>query len=421
MKLNYYDPLFYICSEEMPFTFRICFKMTENVSEAALRYAADMTLRRYPHFAMRIVRDGEEYLTEANPLPFVVYRDDKVIYPLGSKEVNGHVIAIGYRDREIDLFASHCVTDGGGIAMLIKTLLYYYLCHYTGTVLDPTGIELADSPVYPDEVGNPFPEKLITDAEPLYVKKYEDCFRLRDGGYVTDHKQTAYRFRVPEKAMMTFSFDNDGSPNALLSVLMTRAIREVHPDVHKNVVCAISFNFRAGIGNRHNAGMLSSAIFADYPDSMRNDGVLKMCTCTRGMITLQSQPENVLYYAKQRKALVESLEKLPTLDERCRFIGRRALEDANNNTFSVSYVGKADMGSIAPYIESIYNVTDGSTYENAFLEVTALNGNFNIALLQGFSSDVYYRALLRQFDICGIPYVEDTPVPFRCADTVLPE
>lgn len=101
-------------------------------------------------------------------------------------------------------------------------------------------------------------------------------------------------------------------------------------------------------------------------------------------------------------------------------MGARALKDANDNTFSISYVGKADMGSVTAYIDSIYNFTDGSTYENVFLEVSAINGNFNIALLQGFSSDVYYRALLRQFEICHIPYTEDPVTAFACPGIVLP-
>ena len=420
MKLNYYEPIFYICSREMPFTFRISVALKETVSEAALRYAVDMTMRRYPYFALRIVRDGEEYLTVPNPLPVVVYRDDGVIYPLGGDEVNGHILALGYHGCEIDFFVSHCVTDGGGIWPLLKTLLYYYLCAVTGTTLDPEGIELADDPVYPDEVGNPFPEEMMKNAEPIYQKKCGDFFHLRDGGYVTDHKQTAYRFRVPEKAIMAFSFDHDGSPNALLSVLMTRAIREVHPNEHRSIVSAVSFNFRFGIGNRHSHRLLSRALLMEYPDSMRQDGILKMCTCSRGMITLQSQPENVLYYAAQRKALVEALDRIPTLEERRRVMSARALKDATDNTFSVSYVGRINMGSVMPYIDSIYNITDGSTYESAFLEVTVTNGTFNIALLQGFSSDVYYRALLRQLEECGIPYTEEPAVPLRCADIVLP-
>lgn len=420
MKARYYDPLFYICSKEMPFTFRVNVHLKETVSEKSLRYATDMTMRRFPHFAMRIVRDGEEYLTVPNSLPVVVYRDDKVVYPLGGDEVNGHIIAVGYHGCEVNFYASHCVTDGAGSWMLLKTLLYYYFCDSMGTTLDPTGMELADSPVYPDEVGNPFPEKLMENAEPFYQKKCGDFFRLSDGGYVTDHEQTAYRFRVSEKAMMAFSFDHDGSPNALLSVLMARAVREVHPDEHRNIVSAVSFNFRPGIGNRHNYRMLSSSLLIEYPDSMRQDPILKMCTCTRGMITLQTQPEDVLYYAKQRKALVEALDQIPTLEERRRFIGARALADATDNTFSVSYVGKMDLGSIMPYIDAIYNITDASTYEDAFLEVTATNGYFNITLLQGFSSDVYYRALLRQFEECGIPYTEMPVIPIRCAETVLP-
>lgn len=46
MKAKYYDPLFYISSEEMPFTIRIVVGLKEAVSEKSLKYAVGKAVKR---------------------------------------------------------------------------------------------------------------------------------------------------------------------------------------------------------------------------------------------------------------------------------------------------------------------------------------------------------------------------------------
>lgn len=420
MKAKFYEPLFYICSEKMPFTIRNEVVMTEKVDGEALNRAVQIAMRRYPYFRLRVVAEGGEYLCVPNDLPVVVY-EGKQARPLGSPEVNGHIIAVSYADREISIHSSHVVCDGGGVFPLFRTVMYYYLCERYHTQLDPAGINLADDPLFPDEAGNPYPEEKMAAAEPLYVKKANRFFRLRDGGYVNDHQGRVFRLRIREDEMMRFSFDHDGSPCALLSVLMAKAIWSLHPDVKDDIVSAVSFNLRAGLGNQHSFRMLCSSILLNYRPDMKDAEVLKLCTCSRGMITLQSQAENVLHYAQQRKLRFEALERFPSLQAKKELIGLRALEDSVSNTFSVSYVGKMPLGSLTPYIDSIYNITDGSTWETAFIEISSVNGWFDIAFIQGFSSDVYYRAFLAQLDLHHLSYTQEYVTELNSARMVLPE
>ena len=419
MKAHYYDPMFYISSEKMPFTIRIEATFKESVSGASLSHAVQKAITRYPYFCMKVVEEDGELLAVSNDRPIVVYPGPEV-RPLGSPEVNGHLLAVSYEENRIALFVSHVITDGGGFFPFIKTVLYYYLCHRYQTELDPKGIRLVEEPFYDDETANPYPEEKMREAKPFYEVKRKPYFRLTDGGYVNDDVSTVYRFRLKEEEVFHFNYDNDGSPCALISSLMAKTIWSLHPDITEDIVSAVSFNLRPGLGNVHNYRLLCSAIRLNYPNSLREEGITKLCTCSRGMVFLQSQPENVLYYSEQQRQRLEKIGEITDLQKKKEIMGEMALRDATDNTFSVSYVGKMGLGSIEPYLDSMYNYTDGSTYRTVFLEISAVNGWFDIAFQQGFSSDVYYRAFLRQLEACGLHYVEEGKIPLNTPKMLLP-
>ena len=419
MKLHYYDPMFNICSEKMPFTIRIEFRMNDTVDGEILSDAFQTAIRRYPYFSVKVIEENGELLTVHNNLPPVVYKGPQV-YPLGGEEVNGHMFAISYEGKTISFFASHVITDGCGFFPFSKTVLYYYLCKRHSVSLDPTGIRLADDPFFEDECDNPYPEEKMRDAEPLFREPKGEYFRLKDGRLVHDSVRTVYTLRIREDETIRFTRGHDSSPCALCSSLMTKAIWNLHPEEHRDLVSAVSYNYRAAIGNRNNYRMLCNALKLRYPERLRNEDITKICTCTRGMVTVRMQPENVLAYAEEKRQQLEKIAALPTLAAKKQVLGEMALQDSIDNTFSVSFVGNLDYGSLAPYIESIRNFTDGSVHETIFLEVTDINGWFYINFLQGFSTDVYYKSFLEQLTENGIAYEELGSEPFCTADIVLP-
>ncbi len=406
METRYYDPQFYVVSDKMPFTIRVEIKLKHSIDGDVMQEAVNRSIKRYPYFAMKVVREGEEYKTEENTLPLIVYRG-KEVYALGSKEVNYHMLAIRYESSEIDFMVSHVITDGGGFFPFIKTVLYYYESIRRREEIESAGFNLEDSEIEKEEIINPYPEEIIKKAEPFYVKEVKDCFKVKDGGYVKEKDNgKVYRFKISYKEAMNASYDNDGSPNALISSLMAKAIWRVHPQEEKSIVSAVSFNMRSGLRNKRSYRMLSSALKVEYPKRLKDENVLKLCTCTRGTISLQSQAENVWYECRKRKEFFDSIKDL-SLEEKKRIVGEKALEDATNNTYSVSYVGRVDYGAIKDEIEADYNITDGSTYKTIFIEIGAVEGWFSIAFIQGFDSEVYYRALLKEIENFKIPYIEE--------------
>lgn len=419
MKACYYDPFFYICSDEMPFTIRIQIIMKEQVDGDVLAHALRTAMRRYPYFAIEVIEEDGELLTVHNDRPIVAY-EGKQPFPLGGDEVNRHLIAASYCGREISLYTSHVITDGGGFYPLIKSFLYYYVSERYHVALDPDGFRLAEDPFFDDETGNPYPEAHMRDAAALYDKKPERFFRLRDGGFVTDTQRTVFRFRVNEAEVMAYNHDHDGSPCALFSSLMAKAVWSLHPDLEENLVSAVSCNLRPCLGNRHSYRLLSGALFLTYPKRLRDADVAKLCTCSRGMVTLQNQPENVLQHARQWREQFDGLDKFPGVSRKMEHWGKIALEDACRNTFSVSYVGNMGLGEPERYIDAMYNMTDGSTWQSVFIEVMLIDGWFDIAFLQGFSSDVYYRAFLEQLRLCSLGFREDEAGAMDTPKIVLP-
>ncbi len=418
--MNYYDPMFYIASEKMPFTINIEVRLRqEKIDGEALTYAIHQAIKRYPYYAIQVEEKDGELITVPNDRPVAVYPGPD-IYPLGSKEVNYHMIALSYEENKIYFYASHVITDGSGYFPYIKTVLYYYLCKSENIELDPEGVRLAGDPFYDDELGNPFPEEKMAKALPLGKENKSEFFRLRDGGFVKDDKATVYRMRLNKEEILDFSDDNDGSPAALISSMMAKAIWFLHPEEEKDIVSALSFNLRPGLGNGYSHRLLCSALNLHYPNKVKTWGIWRLCTVSRTQIALKSQPDNVLCYAQKLRQNMEQLLQIPTVEGKKEALGPKALEDSIRNTFSVSYVGKMGMGSLEPYIESIYNQTDGSTYQTLFIEVSAVNEYFDVAFLQGFSSDIYYQEFLNQLNRYDLSYIEEEQTPLRVPGIILP-
>ena len=420
MSVPYYDPLWEISSKKMPFTIAVTVTMKKEADPALMKEAAQKAIVRYPYFSVRVEKQGEQLATVPNPAPFPVIGGDKVP-TLGSKALSGHMSAIGVSGRVVRFYASHAMCDGAGFFPFIKTVLYEYLCLAEGKKLDPESIRLPDTPFFEDELGDPYPKDALKDAKPLYLPPKKPFFRLTEGKYAKDAKPVVYRLRTPVKDVMAFNHDHDGSPCVLLAALAAEAIASLHPENEKDLVCDVSFNLRPGLGNRNSYRMLCSSIPVRYPQKLLQRQIAMVCTCSRGMITLQSQKENVLFKARTQMEYFFSMRDQGTLAERSAAMGEMALRDSVNNTFSISYVGQMGLGSLEPYIDSIYNLTDGSTYRTLFLEVSAVGDEFDLAFIQGFSSRAYFDAFLSQMDRYALPYTLEDPIPLSTPKMVLPK
>ena len=417
---TYLDPNFYILSEKMNYTIRGEVDLGEAVDGDILQRAFDTAIKRFPYFSVRVVRQGEELVIEDNPLPHIILNTDDRI-TIGSKEVNYHIVVLSYFENKIFFNLSHCITDGAGRAPLTKSVLYYYLKEkHPEAEFDHEGIYLADDQLFPDEDGSPLPEEEIMKAAPTYYRPVGEAFHLSEGHYIKDDHQMEFRFRVDEKQFMALNKSNDASPSVLASAFLTKTTWKLHPENKKNIVTGIGFNMRPGLDNKHSHLPLVTTINLICPDKMRDFDLLELCTCLRGMVILQSQEENVRYIYKTVIECFNTVKSIPTLEGK-RELFAKALSPEFGPTFFVSYVGKSEMGCLAPYIKAMYTTVDADPEGSIVIEITSADGYFYFTFMQGFSTDIYFREFMNQIEEHGVPVEYLGCGPILAAKIQLPE
>ena len=114
----------YKSKKNHPYAMRIRMRMRDMVDAAALRYAVDITMKRYPYFRVRLQEDGNEFFFVDNPSPVVISRSPHGV-DLNSEASNFHMISFSCDADWLILDVFHGLTDATGAYEVIRTLLYY--------------------------------------------------------------------------------------------------------------------------------------------------------------------------------------------------------------------------------------------------------------------------------------------------------
>ena len=232
-----------------PHTIRLTFKLKDMIDGRLLREAVDKTMARYPYFQVRLIADGKDDLFfEYNPAPVpVLNTDERTI--LGSEQTSGHLLSVSYWHNRLHIDVYHGLTDGGGIGPFLKTLLYYYCSFYYGADFSREGIRLSGESVPQAEWDDPARLPLGTRHHGLIHKWDRPALQLLDAGIAHPVPDSVvYNMRIPEKDFMRFNFSNDGSPAAIVALLLARAIDALHPNTKEPPVIAMCVNQRRALG-----------------------------------------------------------------------------------------------------------------------------------------------------------------------------
>lgn len=209
----------YATGKDLHGTIRTGIVLTEPVHAGALRKAADLAIKRYPYFSVKLVRRGEEYVMIHNDAPLPITDGGRAI-PLGGPESNGHLFALAYDNKRLYIDTSHFVTDGNGKFPFIKTLLYCYLhIIHPDAEFDTSGIAMPGSGVPFDEADDyPFPDKPF-NVKPLGSDYHHDEIFIFDDqpqGYENRDLWTSFRIKAHQKDMMKYASSGTEAPQRLL-------------------------------------------------------------------------------------------------------------------------------------------------------------------------------------------------------------
>ncbi len=397
----------YETTQSDPHTFRIAIKLKDLVDGSVLRRAVDATMVRYPYSRVRMCVKGDKILFEDNPAPLPVLNTKQKVV-LGGEQTAGHLLAFCYWKNRLYIDAYHGLTDGGGIAPLIQTLLYYYCSDFYGVELSTEGIRLRDSAVADEEWTDPAAQPICARGL-IHVQKWnQPAFQVADAGIA--HLQPdslVYNVRIPEKEFMRFNISNDGSPATIVALLLARSIDALRRDAGPATVIALCVNQRKAL----RAPLAHQSLVGDarlpYTDRLRALPFSMQATCFRGMVSLQTDADMVLGEIKEYQALIAQLETLHSHAERQAYCLSRMNALSSCITATVSYVGKANLGEVERYIqeyEALPSTALPSTHVPLTIEMSAMHGYFFLNFIQYFRETDYFTMFLEQLRQNNIDY-----------------
>lgn len=408
-KNEYFDPLFYISNEKYPFVMIAYLTLFEDVDGALLAEVAESLRDRFPYFYIRVKAQDEELRAVPNPLPVPV-RNSWEPTTIGSKENNYHLIAFRHEGKRLGVEISHCITDGAGFMPFLRAILYLYLSKKEGKQFNPAGIRLPGTDFVPGELGNPWPQDLLAINEgPLSVHTPIDFYQLTEGPVPMDGERRLFFLKLSAIDLMDFCRQNDGSPNAAVSVMWARAIRKVDPQMSKGVSICVCVNKKGLLGNYENYHYGVDAAFLDFPADHPIDDLTKACTIARGQIINQTLPDNLVHSVKQTQQDFVQIDAIPTLEMKLGALGETLAPP--RATAMVSYTGNRTMGDLDPYIDEFYCVAE-TIGVGILTEINCLNHSFYLSITQNFTSDAYVQAFLEELREAGVAYEVMGEEPF---------
>ena len=283
------------------------------------------------------------------PLP-VIKTKRRVV--LGGEQTSGHLLAFCYWKNRVFIDVYHGLTDGGGIAPLIKTLLYYYCSAFYDADLSTEDIRLWDEAVPRAEWDDPARLPLGAERSGLVTKWHQPAFQLEGAGIIHPIEDgIVYNMRIPEDAFMRFNISNDGSPATIVALLLARAIDALHPDAPLPPVIAMCVNQRKALRAPLAHQSLVGDVRLPFTDRVKALPFATQATCFRGMVTLNSDAGMVLDEIRDYQALMAQLEQMDTIEARRACCVERMEALSRCITATVSYVGKSSLGDAERYIQ----------------------------------------------------------------------
>ncbi len=388
--------------EEFSHVLRILVSFKEPVLGENLYSAVQESARRYPYLCKKVIRRGEEYEITLNEAPIPVNEGTAGIR-LGSKEANGHYLAVCYEGRNVYFDMYHSMADAQGMIPWIKTVAYLYLTEKYGLSLPKDNIRLPGGGFLKGETEDPY-EKLDIrkDTVPLYGLKPAKNFEP-DTRYAENGGRIRYHIKASEEDIMRIAKGRDGSPAVVSAYFLKETIRKLFPE-RGGLPVAVSFahSLRAycqGAENYHDQVTLLSVRYDDKIDAFPMD---KQLTVTRGQLLVQGGEENTLYDIKKKAEFAVKLDALKTVDEK-RALYRNSPEQVVNQpeTCTVSYVGNIKWGAVAEYLEEVY-VSCRALVSPLMVTLIPLNGWFYYCFMQRDDTPVYAEAFVGLLKEAGV-------------------
>lgn len=371
-------------------------RMKSRVRGDLLRRALEKSLIRYPYLKSKLVeKDGDFYIAE-NQLSAAFAKTDK-FRSLGSMSVNYHLIDVTYTDNKIRVAFHHALCDGKGIKPFLETLIYYYCCLKYNRTFDSKGIRLAGEPLLPGETTEPFGESKYEVTDTKMPEIIRDGYRLPENQEeVTNYFR--YEVNINHDDFMKIAKENNATPAILLSLMCSKAIKDLYPDADKPIVCSMASDLRKELGLENTHKNCVSSLYLPYSDEFDQLSLKEQATQYRTIIKEQRQPDVVKSMVNAQTGLSDKLDQKEKLDQKQEMMA--FFNDLCINTYVISYIGQMELGEWGKYVDSIHLYSSGN--KGLILNMVSAGEYFTVDFLQSFESDHLFKNFMKTLEKNGI-------------------
>lgn len=394
--------LYYSMDKKHSTFFAVRFKLDEIIDKDILQNALDKTIKRFPYFKRKAVFTSKNILIQDNDNPLLVYEEDldKII---NFSTNNDYLIRTQIKDEYLTIQAFHGLTDAFGLYCFFKILLEnYYLAKGEELTLNDDIYHQSD--VCEEEYKLPDDLKGFENIKPNQeVKKEVFVIDKKDTGFYTNV------FSCDAKKFMDYAKLVDGSPNAVLAILLAKAIKNNNPDYDKEINVGVAINVKNIIGLNYSYPPLLNTSNQVFNEKAFSFNIEMLHTIVRGRVIFDSsEDESNKFVANIINNVPGLLNALPSYKSKQLL----ALQSTNTvrNTATVSYVGKFDFGDVEKHILETYTFCDSKT---PIMEISYVNGKFFFSLTAKFDEDSYIEDIKKQCDECGFDTSDIQKISFK--------
>ena len=372
----------------------------KKIDGEALQAAIEDAVLRYPYFAVRFKEKDGDFYAVKNELPLKALHTDKLV-PLGGHSNNYHLMGITYWEDSLYLSFHHGFTDGRGAKSFLETLVTYY-ADYASAKVEKALIEqikqkhIALAGYYSDEECiDPCAAKYKFEGNGRKIEGLGGkAYRLPEASDKAEHRR--YEIRFSQEQFMSACKEIGASPITYLSMLMSRGIKEAHPECDKAIVSNFPMDARHILGCDKTFKNCVKSMTLPYGNDEAQLSDIELMSKYRELLEVQKDRDHCAREFNNIHMLLEVISHFHSFASRQKLLG--FMENLALDTYLISYIGRFDMP--AEHVKEVHLYSNCSS--GLVLNMTCQSGYFIIDLTQDFESEKYVDALSKQFERAGV-------------------
>ena len=390
----------YASTEDYRRTLRISFRLTDKINVPSLSYAIKMVQKRYPYLCVELKRDDNGFYFNKNDKDIILTNKNKDVL-LNSEESNYHLISFQYSDDNyIIINMSHALADGAATYALIRTLLYYYITNAFNIELSKENIRLVEDEISEEEFNDP----LLTTKKLMQLPKLDlnPGLNIIKENHLENQGNCIYHLIIDEKELMDYIKSIKATPNTLMALLLSKAMKKENPESKNFVRMSICVDLRKLLDAPLAHQTLVTGLIFDYDQSFANLNIEEEIKKIRETVSEFIKEPKSLFLISSSYYYLLMLSKEKDLNK-ARLIATKNKESMGGLVSGViSYVGKANFGDAEKYITEFRTETDCPS--PILVEIAAVNGKFYLDFIQNFEDERYINAFKKELDSLNIKY-----------------